>query len=124
MLGAGGRRFSADLVPGAPPVPLTLPAAAAPSLPPRVSQTPDRSGSPSKNFGAGAVTSTLPSAVRGTPGSAYRGHCAEREIEKAPSATATAANWERTLIGADCASGPSKVQRSKMTILADLVSPG
>src|SRR5262252_3101721 len=82
MLGAGGRLFSADLVPGAPPVPLTLPPAAAPSLQPGFSHTPDRSGCPSKNFGAGAVTSTLPSAVLGMPGSGYRGHCAESDDTK------------------------------------------
>src|SRR5262249_47814277 len=95
----GGRRFSADLVPGAPPVPLTLPAAAAPSLHPGFSQTPDRSGCPSKNIGAGAATSTLPSAVLGTPGSGYRGHCAESDAAKTADSIAAPANVSDVFIG-------------------------
>src|SRR5215831_13615672 len=98
MLGAGGRLFSADLVPGAPPVPLTLPPAAAPSLQPGFSQTPDRSGWPSRNFGAGALTSTLPSAVLGTPGSRYRGHCADRDAAKTLQRTTTPATANRAFI--------------------------
>src|SRR5215467_2072564 len=99
MLGAGGRLFSADLVPGAPPVPLTLPPAAAPSLQPGFSQTPDRSGWPSKNFGAGAATSTLPSAILGTPGSGYRGHCADSDAAKIPDSITVPANVDRVFIG-------------------------
>src|SRR5580765_1158587 len=99
MLGAGGRLFSADLDPGAPPVPLTLSLAVAPSRQPRFSQTPERSGCPSKNFGAGALTLTFPSGVLGAPRSGYLGHCADSDTAHAADRTTATANANRVFIG-------------------------
>ena len=98
MLGAGGRRVSADRVPGAPPVPETDPPAAAPSRQPRFSHTPDRSGLPSGVFGAGAVRFTLPSAVRGTPArpdAAATGRTSDGESDATSARRMTARGLER-----------------------------
>ena len=65
--GAGG---------SAPAWPLGISGPAPRPRPPALamSQTPDKSGLPSANFGAGAFMSGFPSAVVGAPG--YLGHCA------------------------------------------------
>ena len=102
MLGAGGRLFSADLDPGAPPVPLTLSLAVAPSRQPGFSQIPDRSGWPSKNFGAGALTLTFPSGVLGAPGSGYLGHCADSDARHAQDRIMAPASANRVFIGQIC----------------------
>src|SRR6476620_7881548 len=76
MLGALPRRSLALLLDGAPPVPEMLPLAAAPSRQPGFSHTPERSGLPSKNVGAGALRSTDPSGRRGASARLKSGHCA------------------------------------------------
>ena len=78
-------------VPGAPPVPLT-PLPAETSAQPGFRQMPERSGRPLATRGAGASRSSLPSAVRGTPGVGNGGHCAIGAAVDAPTmATRTAA---------------------------------
>src|SRR5262245_28781498 len=76
MAGTGARRSSALLVVGAPPVPVMTLLAAAPSRQPMFSHTPDRSGLPSRNVGAGAARFTDPSGSLGTSVRLKRGHCA------------------------------------------------
>ena len=81
--GARTRLSGSVRVAGAPPTPLMDSLAAAPSRQPGFSQTPDRSGWPSKNFGAGAARFTLPSGSRGTSARLYCGHCAASRADSA-----------------------------------------